>query len=348
MPDPLRTITAERVAALAAGATLLGSGGGGPVALGELLLRRALPRRGVIVRRARDLPLQAMVVHVGVFGAPDVLAERLINPADMAAAARAVVEQVGGELAAVGALEIGGLNALAAVLAAHELDLPIIDGDLMGRAFPSVYKTTMSVAGHPAAPVALVGPGGDTVVVPTCSDRLVGGLLDSAAAALGGLAALAIYPTSAATLGSVGVPGTLSSCVSLGEAFLSAPAGDIPVLADRLGGSFIFQGRVDELRPREADAPGSVTLTGAGGSVARIDLLEEFLAVTVNGITLARTPDVIVVLSSTSGAVVGTAQVRLGQALGIVALPALHTWPPGSDAVVGPAAFGLDLDVVTR
>ena len=31
MPDPLRTITAERVAALAAGATLLGSGGGGPV-----------------------------------------------------------------------------------------------------------------------------------------------------------------------------------------------------------------------------------------------------------------------------------------------------------------------------
>ena len=335
MPDPLRTITAERVAALAAGATLLGSGGGGPVALGELLLRRALPRRGVIVRRARDLPLQAMVVHVGVFGAPDVLAERLINPADMAAAARAVVEQ------------IGGLNALAAVLAAHELDLPIIDGDLMGRAFPSVYKTTMSVAGHPAAPVALVGPGGDTVVVPTCSDRLVGGLLDSAAAALGGLAALAIYPTSAATLASVGVPGTLSSCVSLGEAFLSAPAGDIPVLADRLGGSFIFQGRVDELRPREADAPGSVTLTGAGGSVARIDLLEEFLAVTVNGITLARTPDVIVVLSSTSGAVVGTAQVRLGQALGIVALPALHTWPPGSDAVVGPAAFGLDLDVVT-
>ena len=86
MPDPLRTITAERVAALAAGATLLGSGGGGPVALGELLLRRALPRRGVIVRRARDLPQQAMVVHVGVFGAPDVLAERLINPADMAAA----------------------------------------------------------------------------------------------------------------------------------------------------------------------------------------------------------------------------------------------------------------------
>ena len=319
MPDPLRTITAERVAALAAGATLLGSGGGGPVALGELLLRRALPRRGVIVRRARDLPLQAMVVHVGVFGAPDVLAERLINPADMAAAARAVVEQVGGELAAVGALEIGGLNALAAVLAAPTLLLGFITD----------------------------GPGGDTVVVPTCSDRLVGGLLDSAAAALGGLAALAIYPTSAATLASVGVPGTLSSCVSLGEAFLSAPAGDIPVLADRLGGSFIFQGRVDELRPREADAPGSVTLTGAGGSVARLDLLEEFLAVTVNGITLARTPDVIVVLSSTSGAVVGTAQVRLGQALGIVALPALHTWPPGSDAVVGPAAFGLDLDVVT-
>ncbi len=348
MSDRLRTITADRVGALAAGATLLGSGGGGQVALGELLLRRALPNRGVVVRPASDLPPNARVVHVGVFGAPDVLAERLIAPADMAAAARAVTEQVGGELAAVSALEIGGLNALAAVLAAYELDLPIVDGDLMGRAFPSIYKTTMAVAGHPAAPMALVGSAGDTVVIPTCSARLVEGLLDNCAAALGGLAALAIYPTTAAVLAAVGIPGTLSACVALGDAFLSAPTGEVAALAERLGGTFLFQGRVDEIRPRDAEAPGSVTLSGAGGSVARIDLLEEFLAVTVNGTTRACTPDVIVALSPTSGHVVGTAQVRLGQALGIVALPALHSWPPGAESVVGPAAFGLDLDEATR
>ncbi|GAA3645396.1 DUF917 domain-containing protein [Nocardioides ginsengisoli] len=343
---PLGLIAEEHVDALTAGANLLGSGGGGNVALAYQLLRQAVRRRPVVVRRAADLPPDALVVHVGVVGGPDVLAERLIDPRDMATAAHAVAERVGGRVDAVGIIEIGGLNGLAGVVAAGELGLPVVDGDLMGRAFPSINKTTMALAGGSAAPMGVVGPAGDTVLVTKSSAALAERVLLSTAGAMGGAGALALYPTTAAFLAEAGVVGSLSACVALGAAYGEFPRTQVAALAEHLGGTFLFEGRVDEIRPRDGALPGSITVTDrVAGSAARIDLLEEFLAVTVDGVTRACTPDVIVALDPTSGGVLSVGQVRPGQLLALVTLRALHAWPPEADAVVGPRAFGLDLDL---
>ncbi|MBM0123741.1 S-methyl thiohydantoin desulfurase domain-containing protein [Pimelobacter simplex] len=343
---PLGLIAEEHVDALAAGATLLGSGGGGNVALAEQLVRHAVRRRPVVVRRADELAPDAHVVHVGVVGAPDVLAERLVDPHDMAVAAHAVAAQTGGRLDAVGIIEIGGLNGLAGVVAAAELGLPVVDGDLMGRAFPSINKTTMALAGGSAAPLSVVGPVGDTVVVTRSSAAAAERLLLTTAGAFGGAGALALYPTSAAKLTEVGIAGTLSACVALGSAFAGCPARQGAELAASLGGTFLFEGRVDEIRPRDGVLTGSITVTDrATGSAARVDLLEEFLAVTVDGITRACTPDVVVGIDPTSGVVLSSGQVRPGQMLSLLSLPALHHWPASAMGVVGPRAFGLDLEL---
>ena len=343
-PDVLRTITAEHVDALAAGATLLGSGGGGDVALGRLLLRNVLGDRPVTMVSAGELTSDALVVHVGVVGAPDVLAERLLAPRDLALAAEAVVDQIRGDLAAVGVIEIGGLNALIAVLAAAQLNVPVVDGDLMGRAFPSISKTTIAAAGHQPAPLAVVGPAGDTVVVPSSSPRMAESLVAACVSAMGGAAALALYPTTAKVLEAVGVKGSLSSCLTLGSTYLSQDTTGIAALADRLGGRLLFEGRVDEIRPRLDNAPGCITLTDQGhASTVRVDHLEEFLAVTHDGTTVARTPDVIVALDS-SNVPLRTDQIRLGQTLAMLNLPAMHNWPAEAAIRVGPAAFGLELE----
>lgn len=345
-PEVLRRFTEEHVAALAAGATLLGSGGGGSVGIGAQLLRHELRDRAVDVVAARELPSQARVVHVGVVGGPDVMAERLIDPKDLALAGRAVVDTVGGRLDAVGAIEIGGLNAMVAVLGAAELGVPIVDGDLMGRAFPSIRMTTLAVAGHQATPMALVGPSGATVVVSNSSLGSTESLLVATVSAMGGAAAMALYPTTAQVLAAVGVRGSLSSCWALGAAYLSAEADDERLLVSGLGGRLLFDGRVDEIRPRRGRAPGSITLTNHhSGSSARIDHLDEFVAATCDGLTVAATPDVIVALDPRSRTSLRTDQVRLGQPLVLFALAPLHTWPDSADRVVGPAAFGLDLEL---
>jgi DUF917 family protein len=336
----LTGIALPQLPALAAGAMLLGSGGGGLVTVPEMLLRQRLGSIPVVL--AADLPTDALVVHLGVVGAPDVHDERLIDPADLAAAARAVVAHVGGELAAVGIIEIGGMNAPTALLGALELGVPVVDGDIMGRAFPRIEMSTLAVAGRPATPLALVGPGGGTVVVTRGTPKLAEALVASTVRAMGGAAALALFPTTAGVLVDHGVVGSLSTCVALGEAILAVGQSGAHAIVDALGGRVLVEGSVDEIHTRSGGAPGSVTLAVPGGSVARIDHLDEFLAVSHEGRVVACTPDVLNALDSSTLLPLRPEQIRHGQAVVVFALPALHEWPAGA---VDPAAFGLDLGV---
>ena len=342
-----RLLTAGQVDALAAGATLLGSGGGGDVALGTQLLRHALSERPVQVIDAADLASDALVVHVGVVGAPDVLSERLIAPGDLAAAARAVAGHLGGALAAAGIIEIGGLNAAVGVLAAAQLQVPVIDGDLMGRAFPRISQTTLAVAGCGAAPLALVGAAGDCVVILAGSAGSAERLVAACTLALGGAAALALYPATAGMLAALGVRASLTSCLRLGRDYLACKEAGAAGLVQRLGGRLVCEGRVDEIRPRLDQVPGSLTMSGrSGGSVVRVDYLDEFLAVTVDGRTVAVTPDIIVAFDPSGRKPLRCDQVRAGQALVVFTLRSLHAWPASARPVVGPAGFRLELDPV--
>lgn len=61
-------------------------------------------------------------------------------------------------------MEIGGPNALEALLLAAKTGKAVVDADLMGRAFPRVYMTIPSVMGKPVAPAAITdGDGAVTV-----------------------------------------------------------------------------------------------------------------------------------------------------------------------------------------
>lgn len=343
-------ISATDVDALAAGALLLGSGGGGAVSLGRQLLRNLLSGGAAVpLVTAAGLPPDALVVHTGVVGSPDVLAERLIDPVDLAVAARAVAGHLGRELAAVGVIEIGGLNGPVGALAALELGVPLVDGDLMGRAFPSIEQSTLALAGEPVTPLALVGPGGDTVVLPRCSAARLQSLLTATVAAMGGAAALALFPVAAAVLAEHVVAGSVSSCLELGRACLRTlrPGVDPAALAGLTGGRVLADGQVDEVRARWGAIPGAVTMTDRSGSTARIDHLDEFLAVTVDGAVTAASPEVIVALDASSCALLRVDQVHTGQGLVVFALPPLHDWPESARELVGPRGFGLMLEDVT-
>ncbi len=296
------------------------------------------------MRQAAELAPDALVVHVGVVGSPDVVAERLLSGADLARAVEAVASQVGASVDALGIIEIGGLNALLPPVAAVELGLPVVDGDLMGRAFPHIRQTTLATAGMPPTPVALVDPSGSTAVFTTGTAARVESLVAACAGAMGGAATVALHPASAATLAELGVPGSLTACIRAGEAYLTAPPGDSARLAAQLGGILLFEGRVDDVAPREDGAPGSLTLThDATATTVRVDFLTEFLAVTVDAEPVALTPEVVVIVNTHDFAILNTDQVRLGQSVSVIALPPLHRWPDEARRLVGPAGYGLDL-----
>ena len=133
----MRQLTADDIEALAVGAWILGSGGGGSPYHGLLSLRR-LYRDGA---RIDLLDPDALdddddVAVVSMMGAPLVILERMVDARLIARAVEAMQEHLGRKFRAVMAIEIGGSNGMQPLLAAAHLGIPVVDADAMGRAYP--------------------------------------------------------------------------------------------------------------------------------------------------------------------------------------------------------------------
>ncbi|UVJ38917.1 DUF917 domain-containing protein [Arthrobacter sp. CJ23] len=339
-----RRLGVDDVSALAAGAGLLGSGGGGDVAVGARLLRHLL-QDGAHTRlvQARNLPADTLVVHIGLAGAPDVVAERPPGGEDFANAVVALAGALRERVGAIGVIEIGGLNALIPLVAAQVLGLPVVDGDLMGRAFPRISQTTLAAAGHSATPMAVVGAAGDSVIIESPSIDSADRLMRANVAALGGAAAVALYPCRADTLAVHGLPGSVTACLALGQALAAAAGLSVSELAARLGGELLCEGRVDEIRPRRGDTPGSITVMDrSAGHIVRVDMLDEYLNAAIDGASRASAPDVLVVMDPVTFVPVPPDRLRSGQSIALLCLRPIQGWPAGSEGHIGLAAFGID------
>ena len=146
MPNPPFELTLEALDALAIGAWILGTGGGGDPYFSLLEAREQLAAG----KRARVIdPLSladdALVACVGQMGAPLVKQERLVDGPVIASTITMMEEYLGRKFEAVMLWEIGGNNGFQAILSGMLLDLPIVDCDAMGRAFPQADMTTFSI-----------------------------------------------------------------------------------------------------------------------------------------------------------------------------------------------------------
>jgi len=74
-----------------------------------------------------------------------------------------------GKLVALAAVEIGGGNGMINMITGSELDIPVVDGDFMGRAYPTGWQVTMNVydkgdKGEMLLPSAMASGDGSVVV----------------------------------------------------------------------------------------------------------------------------------------------------------------------------------------
>ncbi|WP_167950823.1 DUF917 family protein [Brevibacterium marinum] len=326
---------------LAAGAALLGSGGGGDGRIGQNLLSILPPETRVTVVSAEELPCDAGVVHVGTVGSPDVVSERLLDPADFARAAETVADLVGRDIDAIGCIEIGGLNTLISVLVSAHIGVPIVDGDLMGRAFPRIHMTLLSAHGRRSTPLSLVSPSRDVAVLKDGSPRRLEAMLSAIVSSMGGAAALAVYPVLAAELRQIGMGSSLSHCLDIGRAFRRNMHRKTTELTELIGGQLVAEGVVEEVR--NGDLSSLTVVNDLRRSAARIDFMDEFLAVTVDGTSVASTPKIIIVVDRTTNRPLRCDEVTRGLSVVVSTLPTIHEWPEGALSLVGPEAFGMDM-----
>ncbi|MGV9306287.1 DUF917 domain-containing protein [Nonomuraea sp. NPDC004354] len=325
------------VAALERGCLLLGSGGGGRTATAARLLRTKLRAAPVPLLPPADLPGDSVIVPVGLAGATEMLEEKPPSGAEMAAAVAAVARWSGSKVDAIMSIESAGINGLMVFCC----ERPVVDADLMGRAFPRLGQSSTSRKGVQAGPYALVDASGRTTVMdrfdPEAGERLMHGALQAG----GGWAAFAHRPIRVADLPEQAIVGSLSRALALGRAMLALP--ERAPRAPALGGHLHGAGRVVEV-VRSAAGGGRVTILDDDGAVLRVEMENEYQVVFADGVPVATTPDVICLLEARTGRPLACDEIRQGPRVEVLQLPGPAFWRrPDRLPQVGPAAFGIDV-----
>jgi len=347
--------------ALALGATLLGTGGGGDPLIGRLLVEEAMRAHGpVTILDPDELDDEMLVIPTAQMGAPTVVLERIPAGPEPLAALRRLESHLGRPAAATMPIECGGINSTIPLLVGAIGGLPVVDADGMGRAFPELQMETFSVYGVPGSPLAIADERGHTVVIDTGDDnRQLEWLARGVTIRLGGVAYIAEYAMTGRQVRDTAVPRTLSLALGVGRAILGARRrhGDpFAALAEAFARTIythvreLFHGKVTDVERRTENgfALGTARITAmSGAGELEVSFQNENLVAIRDGAQLAVVPDLICVLEETSAEPVTTERLRYGQrvrVLGISTPPMMRT--PAALDVFGPRCFGLQRDFV--
>ena len=355
----MKEITLDDIEALAVGAWILGTGGGGSPYLGLLNMRRLYAEgHRVELMSPLDLADEDRVAVVSNMGAPLVGQERLADSRNIARAVAMQEEYSGVKFRAVMSLEIGGGNGIQPLMAAAHLGLPVVDADLMGRAYPEAQMTSVAVGDLRPYPCALYDPRGlESIVTNVPSWKWMERVTRKICVEMGSIASTCKAPRTGREIKDWGIHFTVSKAIGIGRRVREAQRrheDPIAAILDEARGKQLFRGKVVDVarRATEGFLRGRCVIEGLDEHRgARLELAfqnEWVVAWRAEGEKrnpIAMSPDLICVLDTVSGNAFGTETIRYGMRVTVVALPAppVFLTPKGLEHV-GPRAFGYDLD----
>lgn len=344
-----RWIARDDVAALAAGAAVFGTGGGGAVHTARLAVEAAIDEHGPVRLVGVDElgPDDAVITMSGI-GAPSVGIEMLGASAQASTLRREVERLIGRPVSVIMATEIGGGNGVSPVGWAASLGLAVLDADAMGRAFPKATMVSMNVVGRPREFSVLSDVVGNVTVLRTLDFAWLERHARAFTVAGGGIALGAhhLFDPKGAV-----IEGTVSRAIDVGRRLL-ASADPVADVADELGATVVVGGKVIDIE-RIADGGftrGSATIEGIGddrGRLVRLEIQNENLVVIEDGAVTVSVPDLITVVDSETGEAISTELLRFGQRVSVLAWACDPLWRTERGIeLTGPRAFGYDLDYV--
>jgi DUF917 family protein len=350
-----RELSLDDIEALAVGAWILGTGGGGSPYLGFLNMRRLYDEG----RRVQLMPPNVLadddwVAVVSNMGAPLVGQERLTDSRTIARAVTLMEEHRRVRFRAIMALEIGGGNSIQPLMAAAHLDRPVVDADMMGRAYPEAQMTSVAVGDLRPYPLTSVDCRGiESIVERVPTWKWMERVSRKICVEYGSIASTCKAPRTGREVKDWGIHGTTTKAISIGRAVRAAQARHLDPIGAILSvepGKVLFRGKVTDVERRTTEGflRGKATVIGLDedrGARVVLDFQNEWIVAWRDGEPIAMSPDLICVIDSVAGEAVGTETIRYGQRVTVLVLPppAVFTTPKGLQHV-GPHAFGYDID----
>jgi uncharacterized protein len=353
----LRQIAEEQLDDLAVGAAILGTGGGGDPYVGKLLARNAIRSHGpVTVLDVDEVPDDVLVVPTAMMGAPTIMVEKLPSGNEVLHAFEKLAAHLGRGVASTAPIEVGGVNSMIPLVTAARAGVPIVDADMMGRAFPELQMCLPTLYGISASSMAIADDKGNVGILETVDNGWAERLARSLTIEMGCSALIALYAVDGRQVKETMIPGTLR----LGEELerlvreTREEHGDVvQAVTDRLGGHVLFEGKIVDVARQTSGgfARAETRVAGTGEyaeSTAVLRSQNEFLVAERDGEVAASTPDLIIALDTQTGEPVTTEAMRYGFRVTVLARPAI---PVGERLrgynSSGPRYFGYDIEYET-
>lgn len=346
----MRQIRPDQLGALALGCALLGSGGGGDPAY-DLLMAKHFIRSPHTLVTLDELCDDALVLPVGLMGAPLVMKEKLQTGREFIAMMEAFGRYYGKRPSAIAAGEIGGANGLVPLIAAFQTGIPLLDGDTIGRAFPQLQMSTAHIAGVKTTPSFFCDVKGNHAILEASGAGELEQMARHLAVAMGSICAVGVYPmTGRQAKGGAIVEGSYGKAIDLGESMLEArKRGSDPVeaIVEISDGLLVATGNIIDIDQRVVNGflEGSVKIRSLDGEEYIVQYQNEYLVVAAEGEPLVMTPDIIAIVDRETGEPLTSEILRYGLRVAVIGLPSPEIWttPMGLD-LTGPRFFGYPFD----
>lgn len=347
----MKLLTKYDIEEIALGATIVGSGGGGDPLYHKLMIERQIDQYGHIELLSCDeLRDDDLVIPVSMMGAPLVGIERLHTGKEFEALLEMVCRFYGKRPRALLPSEIGGANALTPFLCSSNLSIPVLDADIIGRAFPELQMSSAELMGISASPAFMGDCYGNAVTIKAQDGHTLERFARSLTVQMGSVALVAIYPMTGAQIKQGGaITGSVSRVQRIGKVMFDAINNQkscAQALLATMQGSRLGNGMIDDITCsiRDGFMRGSVTVACANMSVV-IDYQNEYLIARQDGRVVASTPDIIVLLEEETGMPVTSERLCYGLRVQILVLDGPDIWKTERGlSLVGPRVFGFDVD----
>ncbi|KAL7914076.1 hypothetical protein GGI35DRAFT_475910 [Trichoderma velutinum] len=365
---------------MSTGCGVLGTGGGGPTHYEFLKGLHALRNGGqgkMRIISPASLKDTDSVCFGSWYGSPSVINERLSGGNEIPSGIEAAARIVGKSIDALLPDEIGGGNGLSSFPTSAHFDVPIVDGDAMGRAYPTMYHVTFSVYGVSLVPCVLTDARNNvSVVMSTDTPERLETILRTTAIELGLSCAACSTPLSGSVVKQYGIPNTLSQTWYLGRAIHQArrrKTSYIDAIFAESAGKLLFSGKIVDVRRHlgggytmgaviiaplddaERDAMAvSKQQTASNSRHMTIPFQNEYLYAALTDSegseatqeVVCTVPDLISILGQ-DGEAIGSQDLRYGLHVNVIALPAHPLWKSEKGIKVGgPEGFGFKMPVV--
>jgi uncharacterized protein len=346
----MKKLTLENLDELAIGSAILGSGGGGDPTYTYMMARHEIEKRGpVSLISIEELDPDEYILPVGLIGAPLVEKERIQSGNEYNVLFERIEHDLGKKIRVVVAFEIGGSSAFIPIMVGARLGIPVLDGDMMGRAFPEAQMSSCNLMGANPSPGAVVDCLNNSIVIKAANSNTLEKIGRQVSVAMGSSAAFGFYPMTGKAARDCAIPKSVSKALSIGKAHREAKVkGKDPLEAilNVCKGIWIGSGKITDIDRfiSKAFLNGTVVIQNKD---ERMELFfqNEYLLAKYNNEVIASTPDLLVLLEQDTGSPITSETLQFGLKVNLIVLPAPSLWTSKEGlSLVGPRYFGYEVD----